>query len=232
MGFGFGPPGLSTNLTSIGIGYNQKSGFSDGGFGANFGNNGLSFSPSIGYSHSFGSGRNAKLVPNFLASDGCPVYEGKTMETFTIERPRLEPYIGPSRWRGAGNWASTTLSAIAFDASTFEPTDLAWQKWAARGVIGAAAITSSAFSGEPFPKPWYTDRPKDYIPNPPKGFDPKRFDRGIPPNNVAKWALIGAGTYKLYKTYRKSISNQTIHKPALMDKTYVAHHLNHIEDLK
>ncbi|QDH80575.1 RHS repeat-associated core domain-containing protein [Echinicola soli] len=152
------------------------------------------------------------------------IYEGGTMDMFTIERTRLDPYVGPSRWRGSGNWASTTLSLMAYDLGTFEPSDLAWQKWAVYGVIGVAAITTSMlqYNDDPFPKPWYTDRPKNYIPKAPEGFNPKRFDGGFPPNNVAKWALIGAGTYKIYKNYKKSIRTNNVHKPALMDKTYVA----------
>jgi hypothetical protein len=86
-------------------------------------------------------------------------------------------------------------------------------------VIGAGILAGVAtyaifnsFNNNPYPKPWSTDRPNNYIPTTPTG----PGNHNVP--NGAKAIVGGALVYKLYKKYKETVPN--LPNPAPVDNTY------------
>jgi hypothetical protein len=89
-------------------------------------------------------------------------------------------------------------------------------------IIGSVIATNIAvnYFNDPFPKPWYTDRPNNYVPQQPQGFNPNNFNNGNP-NEAVKWFLVGTGSHYLYDTYKQHINSLPPLSTAPQDNTHV-----------
>jgi len=107
--------------------------------------------------------------------------------------------------------------------------------------IGLAAIGATAIyqllqpkmyqGGNPnYPGPWYTDRPKNYIPAPVPGFNNRNYFPNGNGNDFIKWAIrLGGGATlgkRLYDAFR--VDEQYYIVP--QDNTYIAPFITPIPD--
>ena len=74
-------------------------------------------------------------------------------------------------------------------------------------IVGSGLVAGSVWLyenwGNPFPGPWTTERPLNYIPTAPEGFDPKKPNQF--PDRIVRWTFAGYLGYKLYKSLDKTI---------------------------
>ena len=87
-------------------------------------------------------------------------------------------------------------------------------------IIGAFIIIKALIDNPQMPKPWYTDRPNNYIPTPFNEMNNKNYFPQGNGNDLIKWLIrIGGGAAlgkKLYDGLNPELPNV-----APLDKTYV-----------
>jgi hypothetical protein len=115
------------------------------------------------------SGREGRMVPNFTACDGCPVFD---LDPFTVVGQR-DPYIGPSLWKGSSVLASAypiALTAAAVDgpiligdaigavifagatagATAYDATQRTFVTYTMRNPAGQTYVGRTSGYGDPF----------------------------------------------------------------------------------
>lgn len=219
-GLRFPIPGVGTNLTSAGIGWSESGGACFNAFGIYGNSSGMGFSPSVGYSH-FIEYKPAEYSNKLLACNNCPQVNLPVV-TITADRVKVANATVVSKPAGYSYYSvqyprTARIAPFAITASTADgPFPIG-------EVIGTIALTIAYLKdiSDPFPKPWFTDRPKNYIPEPPMG-----FPNGNPGNNdffsiLFKTGLAVGTAYGAYKY--EQLSNRIFHDNIKMmrDKTYV-----------
>ncbi len=95
--------------------------------------------------------------------------------------------------------AKASLSFIATDAMILDPSDAAVYKWVGYGIVSAVAGAVLYYNGTSYPKPWYTDRPNNYIPRPLNKPNNKNYFPQGNGNDFIKWIIRLGGVSVLGK---------------------------------
>ena len=120
---------------------------------------------------------------------------------------------------GGDGWAVTaaqaSLSFMAADAMVLDPSDAAVYKWV--GYVIAATVAGAVlyFNGTSnYPGPWYTDRPKNYIPAPLNGPNNRNYFPQGNGNDFIKWTIRLGGASALGKKLYDGFNLQPDFMPA------------------